>query len=118
MSEAGRLLLIEDDAQLRGALALILRARGWDVEPAGSAADALSTLAEHRPDVVVADLGLPDRSGAELVEDLRHAAPDTRLVVFTGREDPAVRRACRDAGADDYVTKPVSGDDLARMLTG
>lgn len=116
--DAGRVLLVEDDADLRDALALVLRARGWEVTAVGSADEALSVAGDGPVDAAVADLGLPDSSGASLVEVLRDALPDARLVVFTGREDPEVRRACRVAGADDYVVKPVSGGELAELLGG
>lgn len=118
MNDPGRLLLVEDDGELRDALGLVLRARGWDLATAGSAGQALATLGEGPADVVVADLGLPDRGGADLVASLRDAAPDARLVVFTGRDDPDLRRACLGAGADDYVVKPVSGGELAELLEG
>lgn len=116
--DAGRLLLLEDDVDLRGALALVLRARGWEVTAVGAAGEAQQAIGEDPVDVAVVDLGLPDRSGPPLVEALREAFPDTRLVVFTGEEDPGVRRACREAGADDYLLKPVSGSDLADRLEG
>lgn len=118
MSRPGRLLLVEDDGELREALALVLRARGWDLTSAVSAREALAELGEDPADVVVADLGLPDRGGPGMVADLRDAVPDARLVVFTGRGDPEVRRACLEAGADDYVIKPVSGGELAELLEG
>lgn len=118
MSEPDRLVLVEDDGDLRAALALVLRARGWEVETTGSAEEALAGLASTPADAVVADLGLPDRSGPALVEALREAAPDARLVVFTGRDEDGLRRDCRDAGADDYVVKPVSGGELAELLEG
>lgn len=117
MSGPGRLLLVEDDRELRDAVALVLRARGWDVEPAGSAESALAALAERSAEAVVADLGLPDRSGPGLVAELRAAAPGARLVAFTGRDDPDVRRACLEAGADDYLVKPVGGGELAELLS-
>lgn len=117
MSGPGLLVLVEDDRELREAVALVLRARGWDVTASETGEEALAVLGEKEADVVVADLGLPGRSGPELVEALRAAAPGARMVVFTGEVAADVRRACLDAGADDYLVKPVSGGDLAELLS-
>lgn len=112
------MVLVEDDRELREAVALVLQARGWDVAPSESGEAALAVLGEREADAVVADLGLPGRSGPELVEELRAAAPHARVVVFTGEEAADVRRACLAAGADDYLVKPVSGGELAELLSG
>lgn len=116
MSGTGRLLLVEDDPVLRDAVALVLRTRGWQVREAATGRDALDALEEDGATAVVVDLGLPDLSGPELVEALREPAPEARLVVFTGRDSPELRQACRDAGADEFLAKPVSGGELADLL--
>ena len=118
MSAPGRVLLVEDDAELRGALSLVLRARGLEVTEAGDAAAALEELAARGFAAVVADLGLPDLAGSELLRRLRGEAPEARIVVLTGRSGRGLERACREAGADDVLTKPVSADRLAEVLTG
>lgn len=117
MSSPGGVLLVEDDAELRGALGLVLRARNLEVTEAGDAAGALEELAGRPFTAVVADLGLPDASGPDLLRRLRRGAPDARLVVLTGSSGPGLERACREAGADDVLIKPVSADDLAAALT-
>lgn len=109
-------LLVEDDEGLRGALELVLDARGFDVTAAADAAAALRAVGERDFGAVVTDLGLPDLSGRELVRELRSAAPSTRLVVLTGHGEPELERACRRSGADVVLVKPVSGDRLAELL--
>lgn len=118
MSAGLRVLLVEDDADLADAYRLVLDARGWEAEAVDTAASALARLEDDVPDVVVADLGLPDLSGAEMVARLRSAAPAVRLVVLTGEAGDDTRRRCLDAGADDYLVKPVSGGELAGELDG
>lgn len=116
MSADLRVLLVEDDADLADAYRLVLDARGWETEAVDTAASALSRLEDAPPDVVVADLGLPDLSGPEMVARLRRTAPGARLVVLTGEAGDATRRRCLEAGADDYLVKPVSGGELAGEL--
>lgn len=118
MSPATAVLLVEDDPDLRGALGLVLRARGLSVEEAADAASALDRLSDADApfDAVVTDLGLPDLEGAALLVRLREAAPGARLVVLTGRSGADLRRTCLRAGADEVLAKPVSGDRLADAL--
>lgn len=111
-------LLLEDDTSLAEALKLVLEARGLEVRIAPTAEDGLEALRPAPPSTVVADLGLPDGGGAALVRTLREAAPDARLLVLTGEDSDRVRRACREAGADAFLAKPVSGDDLAAAIRG
>lgn len=111
-------VLLEDDEGLRDALALVLRSRGYRVAPAASAGEASILLEEESPHAVLADLGLPDRSGPELVSALRAAAPDARLVVLTGHQGGDLRRSCLEAGGDAFLVKPISGSDLVEVLEG
>lgn len=111
-------VLLEDDEGLRNALSLALRTRGFRVVPAATADEASTLLDEEPPHAVVADLSLPDRSGPDLVSALRASAPEARLVVLTGHQGEALRRSCLEAGADDFVVKPTSGQALAALLGG
>jgi len=104
-------LVVDDDAPLARALAITLTARGYQVETAGTGADALAAAARRPPDVVVLDLGLPDLDGVDVVTALRgwsHAP----VIVLSARELQAEKVAALDAGADDYVTKPFGMDEL------
>lgn len=116
MTAQRRILVVEDDRDLADAYSLVLDAQGFEVDTAGTGQSALERLGGDAPHVVVADLGLPDVSGADLVRRLRASAPEARLVVLTGEADDETRRECVDAGADDYLVKPVSGTELAREL--
>src|SRR6058998_3956062 len=110
-----RLLVVEDDAGLRRALAINLRARRYAVDLAADGAEALATAAREPPDAVVLDLGLPDMDGVTVIEGLRgwSQAPIIVLSARTGQQDEVL---ALDAGADDYVTKPFGMDELLARL--
>jgi len=95
----------------------VLGARGLSVEVAGSGAEALQRLTEDAaPAAIVADIGLPDLSGPELIERLRKAAPSSALVVLTGENDEKTKRDCLGAGASAYLIKPLTGGQLHAAL--
>lgn len=104
-------LVVDDEPQIRRALAINLRARGFDVDEAGSGEEALDVAARVRPDLVVLDLGLPGIDGIEVVHGLR-GWTDVPILVLSAREDEADKVAALDAGADDYVTKPFGMAEL------
>jgi two-component system KDP operon response regulator KdpE len=108
-------LVVEDDAGLRTVLQTLLIAEGHRVSFADTAARALLDARHYRPDMVLLDLGLPDRDGQTLIPQIRSfsAVP---LLVLSARDQESERVAALDAGADDYVTKPFgAGELLARM---
>jgi two-component system, OmpR family, KDP operon response regulator KdpE len=110
-----RILIVDDEPQILRALRINLRARGYDVFTAATAAEALAAAAAHPPDLVVLDLGLPDMDGVEVIQGLRGwtSAP---VIVLSGRADSSDKVEALDAGADDYVTKPFGMEELlARM---
>jgi two-component system KDP operon response regulator KdpE len=110
-----RVLVVDDEPQILRALAINLRARGYDVRTAGAGREALSVAAANGPEMVVLDLGLPDMDGTEVIAALRGwtTAP---ILVLSGRSDSTDKVDALDAGADDYVTKPFKMDELlARM---
>jgi len=104
-------LVVEDDARMREAMVRALVAHGHVVRGDATGADALRDVVDWQPDVVVLDLGLPDFDGEVLLPMLR-AISDVPVVVATVRDDEADIIRLLDAGADDYVTKPFSGDHL------
>lgn len=110
-----RILVVDDERQLRRALGVNLRARGYDVALAETGAEALQLAAKHHPDVVILDLGLPDLDGVEVVEGLRGwtAVP---IIVLSARHSEEAKVQALDAGADDYVTKPFGMDELLARL--
>ena len=106
-----RILVVDDEPQIRRALSTNLKARGYDVEATGSGEDALQLAAVHLPDLVVLDLGLPGIDGTEVVRGLRGWST-VPILVLSAREAEGAKVAALDAGADDYVTKPFGMDEL------
>jgi two-component system KDP operon response regulator KdpE len=110
-----KVLIVDDDDQIREALRRGLRARDYDVLTAGNGETALDVLTGAAVDVVVLDLGLPGIDGHEVIRRLR-AFTDVPVVVLSVRESQSEKVAALDAGADDYVVKPFGMDELlARM---
>jgi DNA-binding response OmpR family regulator len=109
------LVIIEDDAGIRVSLARWLTERGYDVRPAVSGRDGLAVIVDTKPDAVLLDLGLPDIDGRDLLRMLR-AVSTVPIVVVTARDDEAEIVGTLDAGADDYVVKPFSADQLEARL--
>lgn len=112
---SARILVIDDEEQIRRALRSVLQARHYTVELAADGAEGLECAADHAPDLVILDLTLPDMSGLEVAENLRawYAGP---IIVLSVRDSDADKIAALDLGADDYLTKPFSsGELLARI---
>ena len=112
------MLVVDDEPQILRALRTSLRAAGYDVETADTAETALAEAAMRPPDAVILDLVLPDGSGTDVCRELRTwtSAP---VIVLSAVGDEGEKVAALDAGADDYVTKPVGIDELlARLRAG
>ena len=107
--------LVEDDAHIRGSLVRALSAKGHVVRAAGAGLVGLQEILDDPPDVVVLDLNLPDIDGSELLRMLR-AVRDVPVLVATARDDEAEIVRLLDAGADDYVVKPFSAEQLDARL--
>ena len=108
-------LVVDDEPQILRALRINLRVRHYDVHVAGNGTQALEVAAKHPPDLVILDLGLPDLDGVDVIAGLR-GWTDAPIIVLSGRADSTDKVEALDAGADDYVTKPFSMDELlARM---
>jgi two-component system KDP operon response regulator KdpE len=108
-------LVVDDDTQMLRALAINLKASGYDVLPATTGEQALDKAASGHPDLVLLDLGLPGIDGTEVIRGLRGWST-VPIVVLSARENENDKVAALDAGADDYVTKPFAmGELLARV---
>ena len=116
MSEKGlRVLVIDDEPQIRKLLKVSLGAHGYDVHESISGMDSVVQAADIKPDLVILDLGLPDIDGKEVVRRLREWS-DVPILILTARDQEKEKIDALDAGADDYITKPFSmGELLARM---
>lgn len=110
-----RVLVVEDDPQLVRALVLNLRARHYGVEAAPDGATALRLAAARQPDVVLLDLGLPDMDGVDIVKGLQGWSR-VPILVLSARQASDEKVAALDAGADDYITKPFSMNELLARL--
>lgn len=115
MNAAPRILLVDDELSIQRALAPLLRSRGYEVEVAGTGADALKCAAERRPDLVVLDLGLPDLEGTEVCRRLR-AQSAVPIIVLSARGSESDKVSALDLGADDYVTKPFGPEELLARI--
>ena len=110
-----RVLLVEDDREVRSMMQSALAVEGFKVQTAVTVSEASAILRHSLPDVVVLDLGLPDGDGSQLVEQIRkqHSLP---ILIVSARHQEAEKIKLLDAGADDYLTKPFSvGELLARI---
>jgi DNA-binding response OmpR family regulator len=110
-----RLLFIEDDDQIRLALRLALEDEGYEVEEAGDGYTGLAAFERAEPDLVLVDLRLPDLSGFEVTRRLR-ARSIVPIIIVTAQIDTYDLVAGLEAGADDYVTKPVVPKELAARI--
>jgi two-component system KDP operon response regulator KdpE len=110
-----RVLVVEDDREIRALLQSSLSVEGFEVQTAVSVSEASAMLRHQLPDLVLLDLGLPDGDGVQLVRELRkqHSTP---VIVVSARHLESQKVELLDAGADDYLTKPFSVPELlARM---
>ncbi|MGN6124492.1 MAG: response regulator [Sphingomonas oligoaromativorans] len=110
-----KLLVIEDDPAIRRLLRVTLERAGHAVAEAGSAREALSLLPIEKPQVILLDLGLPDRDGLELVQLLKRNGEAT-LIVVSAREATSEKVAALDLGADDYLVKPFDTEELLARI--
>lgn len=107
-----RLLLIEDNDRLAGLLGRLLLDAGFAVDTAATVADADAALAVMEYELILLDLGLPDGDGADMLARLRRAGGQALVLVATARADLVDRVQTLNAGADDYLVKPFSPDEL------
>ncbi|MET9318835.1 response regulator [Streptomyces sp. NPDC003038] len=110
-----RVLVVEGDPQLLRALKINLQARKFESQEAGTGVDALRLAVARTPDVILLDLGLPDMDGIDVIKSIRRWSRVPILVLSARRTSQEKVRAL-DAGADDYVTKPFSMDELLARL--
>jgi two-component system KDP operon response regulator KdpE len=115
MTTAARVLVIDDEAQIRKFLDIGLRAEGYEVLLAANAADGLALAATRSPDLVILDIGLPDREGHEVLSELRQWT-HVPVIMLSVRDAESEKVKALDAGANDYVTKPFGIQELMARL--
>lgn len=111
-----RALVIEDDGDIRDLLVQTLTMQGFEVFDSSSGRHGIDLAAEHRPDLITIDLGLPDLDGIEVCRRIR-AFSDAYVVIVTARQDEVDRLMGLETGADDFVSKPFSPRELQARIT-
>lgn len=110
-----RILVVDDETQIRKLLRVALNAHGYEVEEVGTGNEAIVRATMLKPDLLIVDLGLPDMDGKRVVKEIREWS-NAPIIVLTARDQEQEKIDALDLGADDYVTKPFStGELLARM---
>ena len=115
MTDKPLVLIVDDEPQIRRLLTVSLEANAYRVMSAVCGQEGLVLAAQHRPALVVLDIGLPDLSGHEVLRRLREWS-NTPVIVLSVQDDEKGKVAALDAGADDYVTKPFNTDELLARL--
>jgi two-component system KDP operon response regulator KdpE len=110
-----RVLIVDDEPQILRALRATLHGAGYTVDVAATAEEALTAAAAHPPEAVILDLVLPDGNGTDVCRELRSWS-DAPVIVLSAIGEERQKIAALDAGADDYVTKPFSVDELLARL--
>jgi two-component system OmpR family response regulator len=111
-----RVLVVDDEPSLTDILTLALQYEGWEVRSAGTGAEALRIVSEFAPDAVLLDLLLPDFNGIEVVRRLRAGSCDVPVLFLSAHDDVEDRRAGLSAGAQGYLSKPFSLDDVVSRI--
>ena len=112
---AARILIVDDEPNIIGAVAPLLRARGYDVLSAMTGRAALEAIDRDKPDLIVLDLGLPDIDGVEVCRRVRQTS-SVPILVLSARAGERDKVSALDAGADDYVTKPFGAEELLARI--
>jgi two-component system, OmpR family, KDP operon response regulator KdpE len=111
-----RVLIVDDEPQIRRVLRPSLIVSGYEVQEAATGGEALAQVSTSMPDLIILDLGLPDADGKEVLRKLRLMTTKTPIIILSARERETEKIAALDLGADDYVEKPFAmGELLARM---
>ena len=115
MTRPARILVVDDESSIQKGLMPLLASRGYEVQAAVTGHAALKALDELPPDLILLDLGLPDLEGGEVCRRVRNAS-EVPIIVLSARGADADKIAALDQGADDYVTKPFSPEELLARI--
>lgn len=108
-------LVVEDDKPVRNLITLTLETQGYRFQSAANGAEAVMSSLSYQPDIMILDLGLPDMDGVEVIRKTRSWS-NMPIIVVSARSDDSDKIEALDAGADDYLTKPFSVDELLARL--
>ncbi len=106
-----RILIVDDDPQLRETVTIVLQTQGYKVLAAETGEEGLAQASQHSPDLILLDVNLPDRMGFDVVREVRRLS-DVPVLMLTGRTESSDIVSGLDSGADDYLTKPFNSDEL------
>ena len=106
-----KILIADEDPQILRALRITLTAKGYEIITATNGAEAISAAIDHKPDIYLLDLGMPELDGIDVIHGIRGWS-ESPILVVSGRTGAADKVDALDAGADDYVTKPFSVEEL------
>lgn len=109
------ILVVEDDVTVRNLMKTTMKANGYRYIAAENANSAIMEAASHKPDIILLDLGLPDMDGIKVIENIR-SWTTTPIIVISARSEDEDKIEALDAGADDYITKPFSVDELLARI--
>ncbi len=112
---AGRILVVDDDPQIRRVMKVTLTGQGYEVDDAKNGESAVEKLREHRFDLVLLDMNMPGISGLETCREIRGQS-EIAIIMLTVRDDETDKVEALDAGADDYVTKPFNPHELLARI--
>ena len=110
-----KILIADDDPQILRALRITLTAKGYEIITATNGAEAISAAIDHKPDIYLLDLGMPELDGIDVIHGIRGWS-ESPILVVSGRTGAADKVDALDAGADDYVTKPFSVEELLARI--
>ena len=115
MNSKTTILIVEDDPSVQNLMATTLRTHDYSYLTAGNGETAIMQAASHNPDVIFLDLGLPDMDGVDVIKNIRTWS-ELPIIVISARSDETDKIEALDAGADDYLTKPFSVEELLARL--
>jgi len=104
--------LLDDDPSILKGLTRLFSSAELQLQTFNDPNDFLCYARKHRPDVVLVDVCMPQMSGLEVQSQLREISPSTRVIIFTGKEDPLIRSTALNAGASAFLTKPFNDEEL------
>ena len=110
-----KVLIVEDEQSISSFISMILTANGYDTIIVNTGEEALTMISSHCPDLIVLDLGLPDMDGVEVIRRIRSWS-NLPIIVLSARSEDTDKIGALDAGADDYLTKPFSVEELLARL--